>query len=229
MSETFTLGTHNLHDDAGSPSMFADVVLFTEAVPRTVRARLGQRARFAAARAAGRQVVVCREQRDLVVVVRRSLIQVTGTSYHRFVEGLEGVTPHRGTFTVYGKLRESGQLVAVNVEHRINAAFAPWVRGEPAFRRAAWSRHTSGTLDLVDRQAASGYVVLAGGDVNTPERIAGYSMAGVLERGERLDRLAVVAGRTPVRVGRAEYLSRKGSDHPRLRVTVRLPLEVVTR
>lgn len=215
----FTLGTHNLHDDAGRPSMFADLGLFTEAIPHSVRDRLHL----------SHRIVVCQQQRDLVVAVRRSLMEVTSTSYACFVEGREGVTPHRGTFTVWGRFRDSDQLVAVNCEHRINAAFRPWIRGERTFRQAAWRRHTSGTLDLLERQADSGYLVLAGGDVNTPAGIDGYSMSGVVERGARLDRLAVLPHRQPLRVGPAKYLSRKGSDHPRLRVTVRLPLGVVVR
>lgn len=222
---TFTWGTHNLHDEQGIPTMFADAVMFTEAIPHTIvddlgtptiRARAARAARHAKLRSTGHAVITCRQQPDLVFVCRRRLFKVTGRSYTKYVDGRRRVTPNRGTFIVFATHRETGKPIAFVGEHRINAAFRPWIRGERTFREAAWKRHTDGTWDTIRRLIDSGYVVCAGGDVNTPEGIPGYPIY-MHERGDHYDRLA-----STVQLGPAEYLSRKGSDHPRLRVTVRL-------
>lgn len=211
---TFTWGTHNLHDEAGTPTMFADAIGFTEAIPATIRARLAR----AHLRLTGHVIRVCHQQPDLVFVARRRLFKVTGTSYDRFVDGVPKVTPNRGTFTVYTTYRISGVSIPFVIEHRINAAFEPWVRGERLFRQTAWHKHTRGTLDILARLLTSGYRPCAGGDLNTPPTVQGYGRVIWHEEGHGFDRLASI-----FRTSDFEVLSRKGSDHPRVRVTVHVP------
>lgn len=212
-----TLGTHNLHDEAGTVTLFADALLFTEAIPRRIRARVAR----LAARARGRVVVVCRAQPDLVVVLRRRQVKVTGRTYSGVVHGWAGVTPHRGTFVVLtrwrGRRNRGRRPRAYVIEHRINAAFPPYVRGEEEFRRHAWHQHTAVTVDIIRRLIDSGYDVDAGGDLNTPEDVDGYpGLRGVEEAGQHFDRLASTDQVVDVRV-----LSRAGSDHPRLLATIK--------
>lgn len=212
----FTLGTHNTHDGAAAPSMFADVVLFTEAA---ITHR--DRARFIAS---GYSLVVCRDQRDLAIGYRRSVFERAGQlHYGQVVEGVPGVTPNRGTAWLPLDHRSTGDRFAFVFEHRINAAFPPYVRGEAKFRRAKWKEHTDHTLDLMDRLATSGYIVPAGGDVNTPQGVRGYWPHP--ERGHLFDRLALTQPTGPELphrwfIGDGEYLSPAGSDHPRLRATI---------
>lgn len=208
----FTLGTHNTLDGRARPTTFADLILFTEANVTGL-----DRLRF---RAAGYGLLVCREQPDLAVGWRRDLFKREGEiSYHRIVTGVPEVTPNRGTAWLPLVHRPTLVPVAAVWEHRINAAFPPYVRGEGTFRRRAWRDHTNYTLDLIDRLAGSRYLCLAGGDVNTPERVPGYWPN--VERGERLDRLALGLDDVEAwQLGDAQYLSTAGSDHPRLVVEV---------
>lgn len=213
----FTLGTHNTLDGEGRESMFADLLFFTEAAltPR-------DHARFIAR---GFGLLECPEQRDLAIAYRRSLFRRRDRiHYHRVVDGVAGVTPNRGTAWLTLEHRATATAIAAVWEHRINAAFPPYVRGEPVFRRKAWHDHTDHTLDLIDRLVTSRYLVLAGGDVNTPDGVRGYWPA--LERGFHFDRLALRVEpdgnphELPWSLGPTEYLSNLGSDHPRLRVQV---------
>ena len=122
-----TIGTHNLHDETGVPTWFADAIGFTEAVPSTIRAR--KRARWAKARArlAGYAIRVCSHQRDLVMALRRRHYKVLGTSYVPVHDGKAEVTPHRGTFVVRtqrrtGLLRRArGRREVFLLAHRVNA------------------------------------------------------------------------------------------------------------
>ncbi len=213
---TIHLGAHNLHDEAGVPTFFADVVIFTEAIAPSIVAKARQRRAQAAGRLAGFSTAVCAQQRDLVVAYRRKTFRLTGRSYHRYVEGVAKVTPNRGTYLVFLEHRETGTPVVVVAEHRINAAFQPWIRGERTFRTKAWWRHTDGTLETIQRLKDSGYTILAGGDLNTPHGVSGYE--GKLgEVGDGFDRLG-----SNGRIGRFERLSRQGSDHPRIRALVTL-------
>lgn len=230
----FTIGTHNLHDEAGVPTRFADLVLFTEAIPHTIEQvarpdaappltpvdQLRRSTAIAATRLAGYGVVVVHPQPDLVLMYRRRLFKRRGPChYHRVVDGVPHVTPNRGTAWQLLEHRGTGILVAAVWEHRINAAFEPFVRGEPQFRRLSWQQHTDHTNDLIARLRDSGYLVLSGGDVNTPRGVDGYMLGS--ERGEGFDRLALAAPKPREwRLSAPEYLSRKGSDHPRLRATV---------
>jgi hypothetical protein len=102
-------------------------------------------------------------------------------------------------------------MVALVDEHRINAAFPPYIRGEGRFRRIKWELHTRRTLRIIRRLKRKGYTVYAGGDLNTPEGVSGYR--GVLhETGKHFDRLGSTK---PFK--RTLVLSKLGSDHFRLR------------
>lgn len=197
-----TLATHNLLDGKAPATPMADVVLFTEAIPRKVRHELRET----------HDVYVCRFQKSLVIAIRKTLSQENVRTHYRLVHpGIAKVTPHRGTFWL--TLRLNGQPTAIVVEHRINAAFPPYRRGEGRFRRAMWRRHTRVTLRVIARHRRKHRIVLAGGDVNTPHGVKGYS--GLHEVGDHFDRLA---SSRPLRD--LETLSRMGSDHPRLRARV---------
>jgi hypothetical protein len=211
-----TIGTHNLHDQTGVPTFFADVIGFTEAIPVNIRAR--KRARWAKvkARLAGYTIRVCTHQRDLVVALRRRHYKVTATRYHGVHGGVAKVTPHRGTFVVetrrrVGKLRRAkGRREVFLLSHRINAAFPPYIRGEAEFRADCWGRHTATDDSLVADYLARGWVVHLMGDLNTPRGVRGTDLA--FEVGHGFDRIASSEPLVAV-----EYLSRMGSDHPRLR------------
>jgi hypothetical protein len=209
-----SFGTHNLHDAAGVPTFFADVVLFTEAVPATIRAKVRARRATLTARLSGYTIRVCREQRDLVVALRRRHYRVTGVRYERAHAGRAGVTPHRGTFAVETVERATGRRVVFVVEHRINAAFPPHVRGEGVFRAQRWAWHKALTMTMLEEYFLGGWEVRVGGDTNTPSWVNAWEVhyPEVYESGTGLDRLG---SSSPIR--HFERLSRKGSDHPRLR------------
>lgn len=193
-----TLGCHNLLDGKGSPTPFADVLLFTESHPL--------------ARLSGYQTWVCDRQRDLSICVVAGLLSDATPHYKRVHWGIRKVTPNRGTFWLTGTM--DGEKTVIVVEHRINAAFAPFKRGEGLFRKTMWEMHTRASLRIIKRLKAQGYRVLAGGDLNTPRGVSGYR--GVLkEAGDSLDRLGATSKLTNV-----QHLSRMGSDHPRLKATV---------
>lgn len=199
-------GTHNLHDTTGKATPFADVIIFTEAIPALVKEQLPPDYR----------VVVCRSQKDLIIAYRKNSgfkRALRRPRYHKIVDGVAKVTPNRGTFWVYGKL--NGKKCVVIAEHRINAAFPPYIRGEDRFRKAMWIKHTAFTTRLIDRLKAAGKIVLAGGDLNTPRGVKGYT-GSLTEVGDHFDRLGVhgVKARSP------KVLSKEGSDHNRLVVEI---------
>jgi hypothetical protein len=198
-----TVGTHNLHDETGHPTPFADVILFTEAIHSEVRDEL----------ATTHDVYVCWQQRDLIIAISKRLKQERVNRHYRLVHpGVAKVTPHRGEFWL--TLRLEGVETAVQVGHWINAAHPPYRRGEAGFRRAMWRRHQRIALRIIRRHKRKGRVVLAGGDLNTPHGVKGY--AGVLhEVGDHFDRLG-----STVRLRDLVVMSRMGSDHPRLRARV---------
>lgn len=208
-----SFGTHNLHDTAGVPTFFADAILFTEAIAPTIIAKVRARRAVLTARLSGYTVRVCRSQRDLVVALRRKHYRVTAVHYCPAHGGRAQVSPHRGTFVVEAIDRATGHRVVFIVEHRVNAAFEPWVRGERQWRRSMWVKHTKISEQLIQDYLADGWEVRAGGDLNAPKSVVGYHCElGLDERGTGLDRLA---SSSPLR--NFEVLSRKGSDHPRLR------------
>lgn len=205
------IGTHNLTDTKGRPSFFADVILLTEAVPSTIRARLKRRW----ARARGYQLLTCAQQRDLCIAYRRDVFEPDASEYHRAHGGEPWFTPHRGTYVVMGKL--DGRPTALVVEHRINGAFDPRI-DRRAERRRLWNLHTGLTLATIDHLHHAGYFVIAGGDLNTWPGHSGYR--GTLrEVGGGLDRLAI--SKHIGHLEDPEHLSRLGSTHRRLRATLR--------
>lgn len=199
-----TLGTFNTLDGKGTLTDFADVILITEGIPKKVRHELRDT----------HDVYVCRFQRDLAIAVRKTMAQEKVRTHYRLVHpGVAKVTPHRGTFWL--TLRLEGKPTTILVEHRINAAFPPFRRGERLYRPLMWNLHTKITLRIIRRRIRKGDEVHAGGDVNTPRGVSGYQ--GVLnEVGAHFDRLASTKRLTGV-----EVLSRMGSDHNRLKATAR--------
>jgi len=196
-----TLGTHNLLDGKGEATPFADVILFTEA-PRRVRNESLDLYR----------VYSCKRQWDLAIAVGGDL---AGDDFREHYKralpfSVRKVTPNRGTYWI----TEDVEKVAILVEHRINAAFPPYKRGEGLFRRLGWEMHTRMTLRIVRRLKRQGYTVYAGGDPNTPRGVSGYRGA-LKEVGNGLDRLGSTR-----RLVDVEVLSKNGSDHHRLRARV---------
>lgn len=193
-----TLGTHNLLDGKAKGTNFATYLFFTEAVGGDVAKRLVQ----------SHKVYVCEQQRDLQIAVARSVgVPYFEEHYKQSVWGWAQVTPHRGT---YWLTNDTAKLALV-VEHRINAAFPPYIRGEKLFRKAKWWLHTRRTLRVIKRLKKKGYTVHAGGDLNTPKGVSGYR--GVLhETGKHYDRLGSTE---PFK--KTLVLSKLGSDHFRLK------------
>jgi hypothetical protein len=203
----FTIGAHNLHDEKGTPTLFADVIVFTEAIPDKI-ARVIQGTTY--------RMAICLPQPDLVVVYNTNTIRrdrLHRPRYAKYVDGWALVTPNRGTFTVPLIHRATKRRIRLNAEHRINAAFAPFVRGEPTFRAAKWKSHTAGTLATMHRQDAAGLLVVSAGDDNTPYGVRAYP--GFHEVGEHFDRIGSNA-----ELSHLQVLSREGSDHSRIRAVV---------
>jgi hypothetical protein len=193
-----TIGTHNLADGKAPATPFADVIFFTEAHPINTLP--------------GYEMFKCPKQRDLVIAVSEDLgWDDLRWHYDKALFGARRVSPHRGTLWLTG----DRAMVALVVEHRINAAFPPYRRGEALFRRLAWWSHSRMTLRIIRRLVRKGYTVHAGGDLNTPRGVSGYD--GVLnERGTHYDRLGSTRP-----MGPAKTLSRLGSDHWRIKARVR--------
>lgn len=218
-----TVGTHNLEDENGLPTFFASAILFTEAVPRRIRDRvrvLFKRAhRTAKARQAGYNVVVHGRNKSLAVALRRDTWEVVRYEYHRAHGGIAKVTPGRGTLVVLARHIPSGGLVAFLCEHRINAAFWPFKRGEAKQREAFWRAHRDLTARLIKRFEDRGIPVIGGGDENTPAAVLAFGKV-LRERGRGYDRLGCSKS---CQISDAEHLSAVGSDHRRLVVRVTLP------
>lgn len=201
------LGTHNLHDEAGKPTGFAAVLIFTEAIPDEVYDALSK----------DYVINVCRWQKDLIICWRKDLDVVDLGSGYRFAHvGIRKVSPKRGTFIK--KIRLNGKRTKVLAHHRINAAFPPYVRGEGLLRRTLWRRHTAMDIRIAKRAIKQGWEVLAGGDPNVPGPDV-KAWGGVLhEVGRGFDRLAASK---PLR--NFEVVPGKaGSDHYRQRAEVNL-------
>lgn len=194
-----SLGTHNTLDGAAPGTDFAQVILFTEAIPTKLRNELEDTHRLYA----------CHQQRDLVIAVHVDLDLENVKLHYRLVhKGVEKVTPHRGIFWITATL--NGERVALMVEHRINAAFPPYKRGEAKYRRRKWRKHTRIALRIIRRLKRRGFEVYAGGDLNTIRGVLGYR--GVLnEYGRSLDRLGSTR-----RLHDLAVLDPVGSDHHRL-------------
>jgi hypothetical protein len=161
-------------------------------------------------------VWTCAKQKDLVIAIHKRLKpRVLGNQYKMSNPGIKLVTPKRGTWRLDVSLL--GVAVAVIADHRINAAFAPFIRGERLLRPRFWKRHTRITKDMIRAAKANGRIVLYGGDPNTPKNITAVGNVLQHEVGDGKDRLASNVALTDVRV-----LSKAGSDHHRLRATAQL-------
>lgn len=207
----FTLGTHNLLDGAGKVTPFADLILFTE-FPVTL---VGRSQAMAALRLHGYFTTSDRRQPDLVIAAQRHLFTRRGKTYTHVIDGVPKVTPNRGTLVALLVQRSTGVDLAAVVEHRVNAWYPPFIRGEAKFRADAYHRHAKVSADIIERLETSGYRVVAGGDPNAPHGVNAYALTRLHERGDHLDR---VASR---RIGPGERLTKEGSDHWRLRAEVR--------
>lgn len=211
MVAAFTVGEHNTRGQYGQVTPFADVVLFCEAERVTIRKRLSlwrQRSR----------AIVCKDQRDLVMVLPIIDFKVEKKLYFRAHKGRHGVTPHRGTFVVLTRHRVTGRRVAFLLEHRINAAFPPYERGEALFRAEMWRRHTAMTLRVISHLKQENYTIFAGGDLNVPPSVRGYD-GTLTEINTALDRLACSRD---AHLTDFERLSPVGSDHHRIKATAHL-------
>lgn len=199
------IGTHNLHDTTGTATPFADFIGFCEAIPRRVRKQMRRTHR----------VFVCGQQRDLIIAVRRDVRIRKVVKHWKFaVPGRKLVSPLRGTFWITFERWEPGVGWVREfflVEHRVNAAFPPFIRGESKWRPFMWRRHTKITQRIIERMETKGRHGAAVGDVNTPRGVDGYPDIAGDEFGDHFDRI-FIAGNwwTPrrFRVGR-----KHGSDH----------------
>jgi hypothetical protein len=193
-----TLGTHNLLDGAAPATPFTDVLFFTEAGGAD-QSRLIK---------AGYEIYTCHEQRDLVIAVNSDLgWDALCGDYRQALFGVRKVSPKRGTFW----LTDDVAMVALIDEHRINAAFPPYIRGEKLFRKLGWWSHTRMTLRIIKRLKKQGYTIYAGGDLNTPKGVSGYK-GQLHEVGDHFDRLG-----STEELGGPKYLSKLESDHPRVK------------
>lgn len=199
-----SLGTHNLHDEAGRVTLFADAMGYTEAIGVKIRQRVALARR-------GYAVRVCRRQRDLAFAARRRVWRILRTHYVPVHGGRAEVTPHRGTFVIETRRRATGRREVFLVPHRINAAFPPYVRGEAEFRSERWHEHRNVDEWLIHLYEGEGWVVHAMGDTNTPHDVVAFP-ALAWEIGRGFDRIA-----STIPLDHVEYLGDAGSDHPRLR------------
>lgn len=196
-----SIGTHNTLDGAAPGTDFAAVVFYTEAIPRKIERELKDT----------HDLYVCRWQKDLVIAMRKTLDVSSKVKMHyRLVHiGIAKITPRRGTFWLTFDLDDIPH--AAIDEHRINAAFPPYKRGERWLRPRWWKKHTKISIRIIRRLKKRGRVVVAGGDLNTPRGVSGYK-GELREVGSGLDRLGAT-----FRLVKVQVLSREGSDHYRLR------------
>lgn len=220
---TVTVGTHNTEDENGLPTFFASAILFTEAVPERIRDRarvLYRRARREAkAKKVGYNVVVHGANKSLAVALRRDMWEVIRYDYRRAHEGVAKVTPGRGTLVVVARHIPSGELVVFLCEHRINAAFPPFKRGEPEQRKGFWGKHSALTQALIAHHEGLGRFVIAGGDENTPDSVLAFAKK-LHEVGRGYDRLGCSKSG---QLDEVKHLDAMGSDHRRLVAQVTLP------
>ena len=198
-----SIGTHNTLDGAADESGFADIVIFTEAMPAQVRSALHKT----------HKVWVCKDQKDLVLAVHKRLEpKMVRQEYRKAHGGIPLVTPKRGTWKT--ELLLLGVPVDGVWDHRINAAFPPFIRGEKFLRPRFWKKHTRITKDLIreSKDKRDGRAILYGGDPNTPKHIAALGNVLQYEEGTGKDRLG-----SNRKIEKFKELSKDGSDHHRLR------------
>jgi hypothetical protein len=206
-AKLITFGTHNTLDGKADESGFADVIIFTEAIPAEIRRELEKT----------HKVWACQDQKDLVLAVHKRLEpKMVDQEYHKAHGGIVLVTPKRGTWKT--ELELLGVPVDGIWEHRINAAFPPFIRGERLIRPRFWKKHTRITKDMIRESKNRKRVILAGGDPNTPKHVTAYGNTLAFECGDGKDRIA-----SNRRITEFQVLSRDDSDHHKLRGTVQLP------
>jgi hypothetical protein len=193
-----TIATHNLLDGAAPATDIARVIFFTESWGAS-RVRLRDY-----------NVYTCHQQRDLMIAVDKQIRWTFIEHYKQSVWGRVRVTPNRGTYYL---VDNEAKVVLID-EHRINAAFPPYIRGEKLFRKAKWWLHTRRTLRIIKRYKRKGYTIHAGGDLNTPHGVSGYR-GHLHEVGDHFDRLGSTKPLRNVRV-----MAKLGSDHNGLRAVV---------
>jgi hypothetical protein len=199
-----SVGTWNTLDGKADESTFGkDVVLFTEAIPAEVRRELS----------ATHMVYVCHDQRDLIVAVHRRLKpRLRNHEYRKAHGGIVLVTPKRGTWKLELELLAIDALLDVIIDHRINAAFPPFIRGERIIRSRFWKKHTGITKDMIReskaRAANDERAILYGGDPNTPKTVTAVGNVLAHEEGTGKDRLA-----SNRKIQNFEVGPKSGSDH----------------
>lgn len=197
-----TAGTHNLLDGAAQALAFADVCIWTEATKAIWKDRVANKHRIYG--------VV--RQRDLKISIDESIAaQIEGKArrHYRLVHlGIALVTPHRGIFWITFVL--NGRKTAIIAEHRINAWYPPYRRGEKWYRSTRWQKHTKRSNRIQERLIAQGYDIYAGGDPNAPEGVEAYPLLHETDEAH-LDRVASTR-----RIKEWRSLRKGGSDHHRL-------------
>lgn len=207
-----TVGTWNTLDGKADESTFGkDIVIFTEAIPLEVRRELS----------ATHVIYVCQDQKDLVLAVHRRLgPRLRDQEYRKAHGGIRKVTPKRGTWKLEIELTAIDRWLHAILDHRINAAFAPWIRGEALIRARFWKKHTSISKDMIreSKQTIPPLgLILYGGDPNTPATVSAVGKVLPHEAGTGKDRLAANRKINDVKVG-----PKNGSDHHQLSGTIQL-------
>lgn len=207
-----TFGTWNTLDGKADESTFTkDVIIFTEAMPAEVRRELGKT----------HAIYVCQDQKDLVLAVHRRLKpRMREQDYRKAHGGIPKVTPKRGSWRTLIELTAIDRWLDGVWDHRINAAFPPFIRGERIIRSRFWKKHTRITKDML-REAkalANEFTLVAyGGDPNTPERVTAVGNVLAHEEGTGKDRIAANRPIKDFTVG-----PKNGSDHHRISGSIQL-------
>jgi hypothetical protein len=199
--------THNLLDgQAEARGLGASVVLFCEAPKDLLRKKTKDRVKGT------HKLFRVRRQRDLVIALKKSIADeaIKVRKHYKLVHvGRKKVTPHRGIFWITFEYR--GEKYAIICEHRINAWYAPWIRGEKKFRTEKWHKHTAASNKIQRRLIDKGYIIIAGGDPNAPEGVEAYPLLNETIKAH-LDRVAMSD-----EIGNVRIMKKGGSDHHRLR------------
>jgi hypothetical protein len=193
-----TIGTHNLLDGEAEAMPFAQVIMFTEAPPNIYSDPVNKT----------HTLYRSRKQRDLVIAIRDNLVwSMNDVKLHyRLVHiGIIKVTPHRGIFWI--TFTYEGKKYAIICEHRINAWFPPFKRGEAKLRNRWWHKHTHMSNKIQKRLLDKGYIIIAGGDPNAPEGVNAYPFLNETVE-MHFDRVACSKP-----IYNSQELDKGGSDH----------------
>lgn len=201
-----SFGTWNTLDGKADESTFTkDIILFTEAMPAEVRRELGKT----------HMIYVCADQKDLVLAVARRLgPRMRFQEYRKAHGGIVKVTPKRGSWRTRIELTAIDRWLDGVWDHRINAAFPPFIRGERIIRSRFWKKNTSITKAML-REAkalANEFTLVAyAGDPNTPTNVTAVGNVLAHEEGTGKDRIAANRKIEDFTVG-----PKNGSDHHRI-------------